>query len=310
MSYFDGKQLFNEPKVEQHSSHMVMSNVHKDEKESYITIDTTFATNTDLSNNSSVFDIRLHAPLTDVKEIEVLSATVPLSWYNISESLNNSFFKIDGKLIKIPDNEYTEKTLVDKINELLTTQSIVSTTFSIVNNKIKVNSLEKIIEFDIDKYGNNDKFDFKSKLGYILGFRKNKYNEDEQTIDLLAEKLADIDKRYNVYLSLNDFTTGYADNYALAKQEGVSRSNVIAQLNLTPESEKILQSSADSENVFKEHKTKINVNEASGTIISGKRSYSGKTNLQKFKVHLSDKFGNKIDLNGLDFNFTLKIKHL
>ena len=309
MSYFDGKQLFNEPKIEQHSSHMVMSNVYKDEKESYITIDTTFATNTDLSNNSTVFDIKLHTPLTDVKSIEVISATVPLSWYNISESLNNSFFKLDGKLIKLPDNEYTEKTLVDKINQLLINNGSGSS-FSIVNNKFKISGLEKIIEFDVDKYGNNDKYNLKSKLGYIMGFRKNKYNEDEQTIDLLAEKLADIDKRYNIYLSLDDFTTGYADNYCIARQEGVSRSNVIAQLNLTPESDKITQSSNLSENVFKEHKLKINVNNASGSIVSGKRSYSGKTNLQKIKVYLSDKFGNKIDLNGLDFNFTLKIKHL
>jgi hypothetical protein len=309
MSYFDGKQLFNEPKVEQHSSHMVMSNVYKDEKESYITIDTTFAMNTDLSNNSSIFDIKLHTPLTDVKSIEVISATVPLSWYNISESLNNSFFKLDGKLIKLPDNEYTEKTLLDKINQLLTSNGSASS-FSIVNNKFKISGLEKIIEFDVDKYGNNDKYNLKSKLGYIMGFRKNKYNEDEETIDLLAEKFADIDKRYNVYLTVDDFTTGYADNYCIAKQEGVSRSNIIAQLNLTPELDKIPQSTTSAEIVFKEHKLKINVNEASGNIITGKRCYSGKTNLQKFKVYLSDKFGNKIDLNGLDFNFTFKIKHL
>ena len=46
------------------------------------------------------------------------------------------------------------------------------------------------------------------------------------------------------------------------------------------------------------------------TIVAGTRTYSGKTTLQKMTVILKDKFGNYIDLNGLDFDVTMEIKHL
>ena len=118
-SYFDGKQLFHAPTVEQHSSHMVMSNVYKDDKTSYLTIDTTFSTNTDLINNVGVFNIELMAPITEVKSIEVVSANIPLSWYNISEQLQNSFFKYNGVFYKLSDGEYSEKTLIAAINSII-----------------------------------------------------------------------------------------------------------------------------------------------------------------------------------------------
>ena len=93
-SYFDGKQLFNEPVVEQHSSHMLMKNIHKPEKVSYITLDSAFSLNEDLSKNVTKWDFKLSDPIQEVKELKIKYATIPLSWYNIAENLNNSYFSI------------------------------------------------------------------------------------------------------------------------------------------------------------------------------------------------------------------------
>ena len=41
-NYFENRDLFLEPKVNQYGSHMVMTNVHKQNKTKYINIDTTF----------------------------------------------------------------------------------------------------------------------------------------------------------------------------------------------------------------------------------------------------------------------------
>ena len=74
------------------------------------------------------------------------------------------------------------------------------------------------INFAVDKYGNDDKYNFKAKLGYALGFRKTSYNTKEGDIE--AEKFVDILKRMDVYLALEDFTTGYSSNYRLVQPDG------------------------------------------------------------------------------------------
>jgi hypothetical protein len=302
-SYFDGKQLFQAPTIEQHSSHMVMSNVYKDDKVSYLTIDTTFSTNTDLINNMGVFNIELMAPITEVKSIEVVSANIPLSWYNISEQLQNSFFKYNGDFYKLSDGEYSEKTLIAAINSIINNSSPCS--IGPNTGKVSFSSVEHL-EFDIDKYGNKDKFNFKSKLGYLLGFREPEYKLDtNDTVN--SEKIIDIDKKYDVFISLEDYTTGYTNNYGLSKLDVTSKSNVIAKLDATPPYNRTYGIDDNASVTLQQMKYRINMNEESGNLISGTRHYSGKTNLQKFKVYLADKFSNILDLNGLDFNFTLKI---
>jgi hypothetical protein len=339
MSYFDGKQLFNEPVVEQHSSHMIMKNIHKPEKTSYITLDSTFAINDDLSKNVVMWDFKLSDPIQEVKELTIKTATIPLSWYNISENLNNSFFSVSvykddtlttKHVIKVDDNEYLEGTLIEKINTkisaIITEPGSKKPVFVVPGNsskpgvKITVDNsgagstYHYIIDFIVDKYGNSDKRNPKSKLGYQLGFRKPSYNTKNGDIE--AEKFIDIEKRLDVYLSLEDFTTGYSSNYTLVKPDGQTRDNIIAKIRVDPDdidsSKKYGTSSGNTENEKIEnvyHKLRI-LSSSLDTIVSGTRLYSGKTTIQKFKIILKDKFGNYIDLNGLDFDITMEIKHL
>ena len=338
-SYFDGKQLFNEPVVEQHSSHMIMKNIHKPEKVSYITLDSAFSLNEDLSKNVTKWDFKLSDPIQEVKELKITSATIPLSWYNIAENLNNSYFSItvykDDALttkhvIKVDDDEYLEGTLIEKINDkitaLITEPGSKKPVFVVPGNsskpgvKITVDNsgggstYRYIIDFAVDKYGNSDKRNPKSKLGYYLGFRRTKY--DTSNGDIEAEKFIDIAKRLDVYLSLEDYTTGYSSNYTLVKPDGQTRDNIIAKIRVDPEDTEATKQygtstgSAQNERVENSlHKLRT-LSSNLDTIITGTRTYSGKTTLQKMTLILKDKFGNYIDLNGLDFDITMEIKHL
>lgn len=338
-SYFDGKQLFNEPVVEQHSSHMLMKNIHKPEKVSYITLDSAFSLNEDLSKNVTKWDFKLSDPIQEVKELKITSATIPLSWYNIAENLNNSYFSItvykDDTLttkhvIKVDDDEYLEGTLIENINEkitaLITEPGSKKPVFVAPGNsskpgvKITVDNsgggstYHYIIDFSVDKYGNSDKRNPKSKLGYHLGFRRTTYNTKNGDIE--AEKFIDIAKRLDVYLSLEDYTTGYSSNYTLVKPDGQTRDNIIAKIRVDPddiEGTKQYGTSTGStvnervENAL--HKLRT-LSSNLDTIVTGTRTYSGKTTLQKMTLILKDKFGNYIDLNGLDFDISMEIKHL
>ena len=352
-NYFDGKQLFNQPEVSQHSSHMVMQNVHKDEKVQYITLDTVHSTNT--SNlNTNEWNFNLSDPIQEVKSLTILAGVIPLSWHNIAENLNNSFFAVEiykddifqkKVVIKIEDGDYLEGTMRQVINDKIDVEmsDIDSAlrlkyegssrdgkpyaSFSVDNSTAVDGDYEYKLNFAVDKNGNDDKYNFKSKLGYALGFRLPKYETGVAQVPgepvkrlVSAEKFTDISKRLDVYLSLEDFTTGFSSNFKLSKPDGsTSRDNILAKMRIDPEDTSLnhkfgnTSSESDENNAVKEELSllKFKKTVSKGTeLISGTRNYSGKTTLQKFKTSLVDKFGNKYDLNGLDFDITLEIIHL
>jgi len=292
-----------------------------------------------LSKNVTMWDFKLSDPIQEAKELTLISATIPLSWYNISENLNNSFFSVSvykddtlttTHVIKVDDNEYLEGTLIESINAkitaIITEPGSKKPVFVAPGNsskpgvKITVDNTgggstyHYIINFNVDKYGNSDKRNPKSKLGYQLGFRKPSYNTKPGDVE--AEKFIDISKRLDVYLSLEDFTTGYSSNYTLVKPDGQTRDNIISKIRVDPDDLSSMNkmygtSTGNAENELNEnslHKARLIAN--LDTIVTGTRVYSGKTTIQKFRVILKDKFGNYIDLNGLDFDITLEIKHL
>ena len=136
-------------------------------------------------------------------------------YYNISEELGNNCFQytisttlenIDNlvpdeikKLVKIPDGIYTIKSLIQEINTILqdnnyqipfevndngstsTSRYNINLYFDIIENNCiyfytdTEHSINITVDFAIDKNGNFDKYNFKSKLGWLLGFRKPKY---------------------------------------------------------------------------------------------------------------------------------------
>lgn len=342
-SYFDGKGLFNEPKVTQFGSHMIMENVHKDEKKEYLTLDTVHSLNSDLSSNITKWDFKLADPIQEVTSMKIVAATIPLSWHQISESLQNSYFAItifkddveqNKVVIKVDNSEYLESTLINEINtniSALITEPpagkkpvFVEAGFAskpgvkvTVDNSGGGSTYHYIIDFAVDKYGNSDKYNFKAKLGYALGFRKTSYSTKEGDIE--AEKFVDILKRMDVYLALEDFTTGYSSNYRLVQPDGaVARDNIIAKIRLDYDDISKIRdpeaSTATAEQVKKFalentlHKYRASIAEGDN-LISGTRNYSGKTTLQKFTISLRDKFGNFLDLNGMDFDITIVVNH-
>jgi hypothetical protein len=53
----------------------------------------------------------------------------------------------------------------------------------------------------------------------------------------------------------------------------------------------------------------IAANPTNGLLISDRRSYNGKVNIQKLKIQLVNEYGVVMNLNGLDFSFCLKIEY-
>ena len=146
-SYYMNKQVFGGvPVVEQHGgSHMVMTNVMKELKTKYISLDTKFRDNT-LYNMPVNYNMTFPERITQVKSATVLSVSLPLTFYNISASLgNNTFtliFNTGTKVLTIPDGQYTSSTIATAITAGLTTLVVNSVlAFSTTNGNTPGNSV-------------------------------------------------------------------------------------------------------------------------------------------------------------------------
>jgi hypothetical protein len=321
-NYFDNKELFLEPKVKQYGSHMVMSNVYKTTKVKYVNIDTKFRDEYNY-NDTVNYTLTLPQRITDVKKIKVKSVELPMTFYNISAALGNNCFKIydttDSEIITVPDGNYTEATLISEINSLITSVATVHLrylVFTVTNNKCNVycNGADPddiiSIDFAIDKYGNFDKYDFKSKLGWLLGFRDTTYDviftySDTPTVTdltgpdgqlrVFAESLLDLNGCKTLYLAIDEFSKSNPNSFVTLLSSSHINKTIISRISL-------------DKTVFG-FGSIMPANLFNGLLITDERTYSGKIDIQKLNIQLLNEFGKSISLNGIDFSLCLEIEH-
>jgi hypothetical protein len=296
MSEYNNMDLFLEPKTKQYGSHMVMTNVHKQSKTKLVNVDMKFR---DEYNYSQVanYNITLPERINDVKSIEIMNIEVPISFYNISMNLGNNYFKLmnpDGSnpaVITIPDGQYTGFILAEKINNLLTTSIYSGLQYNFDGTRSKFTGNVKI-EFDIDSTGNNDKYNFKSKLGWLLGFRNTSY---AITTNIVSEAAVDLNGPRYLYLAVDEFNNkGNQNSFVTPLSNSIINKKVIARVAMNT------------------YMFPYNLN-ASFTRFNGLtsdvRSYNGTVDMQKLNVQLLNENGFPMQLNGLDFSFLMKITY-
>lgn len=288
--------LFLEPKTKQYGSHMVMTNVHKQTKTKLVNVDMKFRDEYNYSQIAN-YNITLPERINDVKSIEIMNVEVPISYYNISMNLGNSYFKVmntDGSgpiVITIPDGQYTGSILADKINNLLTISIYSSLQYNFDGTRSKFTGNVKI-EFDIDTTGNSDKYNFKSKLGWLLGFRNTSYII---TTNIVSEAAVDLNGPRYLYLAVDDFNNKGAQNsFITPLSSSMINKKVIARVAMN--------------NVMFPYGYNAAFTHLNG-LTSDVRSYTGTVDIQKLNVQLLNENGIPMQLNGIDFSFLMKITH-
>lgn len=305
-NYIDNTDLFLTPKVNQYDNHMVMTNVMQPTHRKYINIDTR---NLDSSFNSIAnYTLSLPERINNVKSICVRNIEVPMSFYNISSTLGNNYFGVydvaagTSKTVVISDNEYTASSLRDEINSKLVALggNFGDLSFNLVKNSfitsLKVGSSASSgidITFAIDNTNNFDKYNFKNKLGWMLGFRDLSYNIRQTT--RTAESIADMNSSRYLYLVIDEFSKGNFNSFLTLNTMSQIKSNVIARVTL--------------------NKTTypfgaiLPANNFNGLLLTDKRSYNGKVDLQKLKIQLVNENGVPVNLNGLGFSLCLEVEY-
>jgi len=294
--YFDNKDLFVAPKINQYGGHMVMTNVIKERKKKYINIDTRFRDDYSAgasSNGNGYISITLPERITEVKKIELKCAEIPMSIFNISSDIGNNIFKIGNSDKKFPNKNYTTSELITAINGQLNTP-----TFSVAatNNICTFSSTTgaTTVQFAIDQSGNFDKYNLKSKLGWALGFR-----EPSITIpasgSISGAGFIDLNGPRYLYLVIDEFNQGNSHSFLAPLPKSFINKNIIARI--------------ATNFVDFPYGSVLTANVKNGLLVSDTREFTGKINLQKLNVQLVNEYGYPVNLNGLDFSFCIEVEH-
>lgn len=300
--YFDQTNMFTEPDVQQHGSHMVMTNVVMPKKIKYLTIDTRFRDSYD-HNTTANYNITLPERVNNVRSMSVRNIEIPITFYNISSCIGNNKFTIKilnaETQIIIPNGQYTETELVNKINDLLLQSGTPysSIIVSISNKKFTFKNVGNnpcLITFD-NKPDANPSDSLMSRLGWKLGYRKQFY-EIESTLEKESESFVDMNGPKYLFLIVDEFTNGNPHSFlSLSKTSQLSSQQILARIAINYQS-----------NPFGTVLSAEQYNYA----LSDTRRYANEVNLQRLNIRLVDEFGNVMDLNGTDISICLELEHL
>jgi hypothetical protein len=319
--YFDNKDSFLQPKVNQYGSHMVMTNVHKETKKKFWNIDSRFRDDyeqyaqTVSGSQINWYTFTLPQSINDVKSISVCNAEIPISFYNISNAFGNNVMKINNSIVTIPDGTYTAASLKTALQTQLTSISpAINATFDVSYNGNNTtffkntNGSAVSINFAVKSSntcngvtnppsGNTadfDKYNIKSKLGWLLGFRDISYSIPNGTTKY-SESSLDMNNPKYLYLVMDEFINGNPNSFISPFPMSIINKNILAKISL--------------DNVHYGIGTVLPANQYNGLLLSDKRTYSGKVNLQKLKIQLVNEYGYPVNLNGLDFSFCIEIEY-
>lgn len=313
MSNFnDHPDLFMKPKTEQYGTHMVMTNVTQPNRMKYVNIDSKFKedyldnvtsnSHPDLLSNqlsTANFNVSLPERINNVKSITVTHSEIPLSFYNISKNLGNSYFKVTVSgvetIIEVDDKNYDRTDLTIEINNKLSAAGInmVFDIGSADKSSITMGSGAATIHFDVNSAGHQDKYRFKSKLGWILGFRQLTY--DLTTASTISEEFSNLNGTKYLYLAIDEFSKGNQYSFLGPLSSSLVNKNILARI------------SVDTHNYG--YKSLLTANVSNGYLISDTRQYNGNVDLQKLNIQLLNEDGNPVILNGLDFSFCMKVEY-
>ena len=304
--YFDNKDSFLEPRVNQYNSHMVMTNVSQPTRKKYINFDTRSLDSS--GNGIANYTINLPERINNVKSIMACNIEVPITFFNVSSNLGNNSFGVydvyhnSSSSVVVSDGNYTSSTITTEINSKLTAlgNNFDDLSFNVVNNyvitSVKSGSAATSgidLNFAVNSNNEFDKYNFKSKLGWLLGFRDTSFNITSTT--KTATALPDLNGPRYLYLVVDEFTKGNQSSFLAVDTRSQVQSNILARVVMD-------KTNHGFGNI-------LPANNYNGLLLTDRRSYNGRVDLQKLKIQLTDEYGTPVDLNGAGFSFCLEVEY-
>lgn len=324
--------------VENHKS------VYRETVTKLLTIDSRFRSNY-TATTSTDFDINLPYIINNVIELRLSDVEFPATFYPFQEEYQNNYFWLkytftystdttysESKYIYfyVPPGNYYQANLIDDMQTVidneglpmtithdldftndggigngtgtLTIQYTADSTNTIVITNIELNmkaskiidseynyNVSHIIDSDdakIAKYYDIDSsVDYSQRMGWMLGFRESYYTGS--TSYTTEGQLDIIGPRY-MYLLVNDFNTSSNVNFFSNNESNLLSDNILGRISL-----KTFAFSVQSQNDF--------------AVYGEPRYFFGPVNIDKLQIKVIDEYGRTINLNGMDFSFTIQM---
>lgn len=248
----------------------------------------------------------LPSEIKNVVSMRLVSIEVPNAWYLFSNAKKNNIFKIDiivndkkeEFIIIIPNGNYDFKTLENYLNETYFYKSKERTLLKYI--KFSINDIDLKSSFEIFSVG-EDNITFSlhfmqainknimNTLGWTLGFRLENYLFIDEKIT--SEGLYDCGGERYIYVSINDYQ--YNDNNfnTVCFDNSILNEDVIAKIPMV------------------NGKLCLTIDDVNNSLTKTRR-YNGPVNIARLQIKILDKFGFVIDLNHMDFSFTLELEVL
>lgn len=309
-----------------------------------LTIDTRFRSNY-TSTLSTDFDIDLPYIIKNVIELRLSDVEFPATFYPFQDEYQNNYFWLKYTFTYSTDTtfsqtkyiyfyvspgNYYQANLISDLQEVIdneglpivithnidftndggvgngtgtftieytadSTNSVIITDLVLNMNASKIPESEynyntsHIIDSDnakIEKYYNVDStIDYKQRMGWMLGFRDAYYSG---STSYTSEGQLDIIGPRYMYLLVNDFNTSSNVNFFSNNETNLLSDNILGRISL-----KTFAFSVQSQNDF--------------TVYGEPRYFFGPVNIDRLQIKVIDEYGRIINLNGMDFSFTIQM---
>lgn len=124
------------------------------------------------------------------------------------------------------------------------------------------------------------------RLGWVMGYRQSEYKGDNAYI---TEGIYNGAYTDYVYFVLNDFNNSQSQNIIGMFSKSLIGDNILAMVPLTSSNFSVCFDNGSD-------------------FIEKKREYFGPVNIQRLKIQLLNQYGELIDLNNMDFSFSLELE--
>ena len=243
--------------------------------------------------SSTDFQYMIPTEIKNVISIQLASIEIPNSWYLITQTKKNNTFTIlisSTFLITIPDGNYSADSITIYLNTTYFYQSTNTNNLQYIKFSIDPNSNKSFFQLiNTAPLGLLFSLQFadnvKQTFGQLLGFRLPLYSNINQ---IYSEGIYNSGKDRYIYFSLNDYQ--YNNNIVniVGLEKSIVDDFIIAKLPM------------------------INggINFDLNNSLSKVRRFNGPVNLRNLHIKLLDMVGQVIDLNYMDYSFTLELEIL
>ena len=258
------------------------------------------------NTNPCNYNYTLPYEIKNVMSMRLASIEIPNSWYLFSHKKKNNQFKIEVTqnkkcqvfYIVVPDGNYTNDTLTKYLNDTYFCDRSDDTILKNLKLSINPYNQKTIIEIVNDDtvmvfslhFVIDDNDNMMNTLGWILGFRLARYLKIDDAIQ--SEGMYDGGGDRYVFFCLNDYQYSRNDENVICFEDTSIDENILAKIPMV------------------NGKLSLIIDENEGCSLTKTRTYNGPVNLRKFNIRVLDKFGEIVDLNHMDYSFTLELEIL